>query len=189
MHEFNHNLQAELPSMWRFALKLTLSQDDAADLVQRTCVRALEQKSTYTPNGKLRNWLFRIQHRIWLNELRHRKIRQTQSFSYTDESTLEFANDKSNSVGDIRIDFPEGRVLAQQIVNEVNALPESQRIAMLLVNVYGFTYSETADILETPIGTIMSRLSRARITIGERLQGKKTCLKPTQKSVESGVTV
>jgi len=185
---FNDGLQEELSAMWRFALRLTYSEDDAADLVQRTCVRALEQSANYTDNGKLRSWLFRIEHRIWLNELRYRNIRQHSSFSYMDESRLDLAQDSSQPISDIRFDQPEGSVLAKQIVEFVNELPENQRIVMLLVNVEGFSYSEAADILETPIGTIMSRLSRARMTVGKKLLVKSTGSRTLRSSNDSRVS-
>lgn len=189
VHDFNEELQCELPALWRFALKLTFSQDDAADLVQRTCVKALEQSTNYTFEGKLRSWLFRIQHRIWLNELRHRKVRQHQSFSYMEESHVESLEGAALPVEGIRFDHPEGNVLAHQIIEAVNMLPENQRTVMLLVNVEGFTYAESASILEVPIGTVMSRLSRARMTIGENLLDKKTNLTPTQAANDSGATL
>jgi len=165
--EVADGLQSELDSLWRFALKLTNSDDDAADLVQHTCLRALEQRSHYRPEGKLRSWLFRIQHRIWLNELRSRQVRQTRSFNTSQDADMGSTEESDHVVGDIRVDLPEGHVLFSQIVEAVNALPEAQRLVMLLVNVEGFTYKETSEILETPIGTVMSRMSRARLTIGE----------------------
>jgi len=145
--EVADGLQRELTSLWRFALKLTGTEDDAAELVQRTCLRALEQRSHYRSKGKLRSWLFRIEHRIWLNELRSRQVRQHGSFTGPHDADMNSA--------------------AELDVNAVNALPEGQRLVILLVNVEGFTYREASEILETPIGTVMSRLSRARITIGE----------------------
>ncbi len=186
-HDFNEGLQCELPALWRFALKLTVSQDDAAELVQRTCVKALEQSAGYLHEGNMRSWLYRIQHRIWLNELRHRKVRQHKSFSYMNESHVESVDGTSHAMGGIRFDHPEGSVLAQQIIDAVNMLPESQRTVMLLVNVEGFTYAESANILEVPIGTVMSRLSRARITIGENLLDKKAFIKPGPTLRDSGV--
>ncbi len=165
--EVADGLQHELTPLWRFALKLTGSEDDAADLVQRTCLRALEQRSSYRPEGKLRSWLFRIEHRIWLNELRWRQVRQHRSFNTSQDADMNSTEQSGHIDGGIHIDQPEGQVLFSQIVDAVNALPEAQRLVMLLVNVEGFTYKETSEILDTPIGTVMSRLSRARLTIGE----------------------
>jgi len=165
--EVADGLQHELDSLWRFALKLTQSEDDAADLVQRTCLRALEQRGNYRPEGKLRSWLFRIEHRIWLNELRSRQLRQHGHLPISQDTYLNSTEESDYGVREICIDQPEGHVLFNQIIDAVNALPEAQRLVMLLINVEGFTYREASEILETPIGTVMSRLSRARLTIGE----------------------
>ena len=180
-------LQSELSALWRFALKLTRSEDDAADLVQRTCLRALEQCASYNPEGKLRSWLFRIEHRIWLNELRSRQVRQHCSFASIPDSYLDAGRDNAQFIDNIRIDHPEGKVLFHQIVNAVNNLPEAQRIVMLLVNVEGFTYRETAEILDTPIGTIMSRLCRARITIGDQLLSSGSEARESLATPDTGV--
>lgn len=173
-------LQHHLPALWRFALKLTFSEDDAEDLVQRTCLRALEQRASYDSRGKLRSWLFRIEHRIWLNELRSRQVRQHSSFTDLTDSELDAGKTNAHVIDNIRLDHPEGSVLFQQIVKAVNDLPENQRLVMLLVHVEGFTYRETADILDTPIGTVMSRLSRARLTVGEKIldSGSKLAASP-----------
>lgn len=168
-NDVSDGLKSELPALWRFALKLTASEDDAADLVQRTCVKALEQRHTFTPTGKLRSWLFSIEHRIWLNELRSRQVRRHSSLAALQDSDLDAGGEDAQLIDNIRIDQPEGNTLFLQIVTAVNTLPEAQRLAMLLVNVEGFTYSEAAEILDIPIGTVMSRISRARQTIGSQL--------------------
>ena len=167
--DISDGLKNELSALWRFALKLTASEDDAAELVQRTCLKALEQRASYSANGKLRSWLFRIEHRIWLNELRHRQVRRHSSLAALQDSELDAGGADARLIDNIRVDHPEGSVLFHQIINVVNSLPEAQRIVMLLINVEGFTYAEAAEILDIPIGTIMSRLSRARLTIGSQL--------------------
>lgn len=159
-------MQHELDSLWRFALKLTTSRDDAADLVQRTCLRALEQRDSYRAQGKLRNWLFRIEHRIWLNELRSRQIRNHRSFTpgLVAEDDVLAAEHSIESP-----DNPENNLLLHQVADAVESLPEAQRLVMVLVNVEGFSYREAAEILDTPIGTVMSRLARARIAVGKKM--------------------
>jgi len=152
----------ELPSLWRFALQITHDKHDAEDLVQRTCVRAIEQSDRYTDTGKLKSWLFRIAHNIWRNELRSRTIRE--------RGDLMAANpDGVNETAPGRdIVTPETRLEFDEVVAAVEALPEGQRLVVQLVCVNGFSYSETASILEVAIGTVMSRLARARISIGEQ---------------------
>lgn len=152
----------ELPSLWRFALQLTRDKHDAEDLVQRTCVRAMEQSEQYKDTGKLKSWLFRIAHNIWRNELRSRAIRQRSDLLAVNPEGLddtELGRDTST---------PETRLEFQQVVSAVEALPEGQRLVTQLVCVSGFSYAETASILDVAVGTVMSRLARARVAIGEQ---------------------
>ena len=152
----------ELPSLWRFALQLTRDKHDAEDLVQRTCVRAMERSDQYNDTGKLKSWLFRIAHNIWKNELRSRAIRQRGDLQAVNPEGLEDAElGRDTSTPETRLEF-------QQVVNAVEALPEGQRLVTQLVCVSGFSYAETASILDIAVGTVMSRLARARVAIGEQ---------------------
>jgi len=152
----------ELEPLWRFALQLTRDKHDAEDLVQLTCVRAMEQSDRYNDNGKLKSWLFRIAHNIWRNELRSRAVRQRGDLMAVNPDGLEATELGSDH------STPETRLELQQVVNAVETLPEGQRLVIQLVCVSGFTYAETATILEVAVGTVMSRLARARFTIGEK---------------------
>lgn len=176
MKEFAEILTDELESMWRFALRLTSNEADAEDLVQRTCVKALENAHSYQEQGRLRGWLFRIEHRIWLNILRSRQMRNTSSFStsvnYQTESKWSGEGDADNILNqEAGIDehTPESMLQLHQILLHVESLPDAQRLVVLLVCVEGFSYSETADILAIPIGTVMSRLARARMKLGKAI--------------------
>jgi RNA polymerase sigma-70 factor, ECF subfamily len=149
-----------LPRLWRFALRLTRNAGDAEDLVQRSCVRALERRLQWQPGSAMLSWLFSIMHSIWLNELRSAQRRREASL----DSGEGFAyDDVAASSGD-----PEQGLWYRQVVMAVEQLPEAQRLVMLLVAVEGMSYREASDVLGLPIGTVMSRLSRARSTIGER---------------------
>lgn len=152
----------ELPALWRFALQLTRDKHDAEDLVQRTCVRAMEQSDHYNDSGKLKSWLFRIAHNIWKNELRSRDVRH--------RGDLQAVNPEGLEVNELGRDnsTPETRFELQQVINAVEALPEGQRLVTQLVCVSGFSYAETASILDVAVGTVMSRLARARVAIGEQ---------------------
>ena len=160
------SLEAELESLWRFALRLTANADDAADLVQKTCLKALEQRESYSAQGKFRSWLFRIQHRIWLNELRSRKIRSHLSLDTTSDTIETHAGETAPLAQQTPSDGTETALFLSQVCHAVDRLPEAQRLVMLLVSVEGFSYSEAADVLDLPVGTIMSRLARARVAIG-----------------------
>jgi len=180
--EVVEGLESELDALWRFGVKLTGNQDDAADLVQRTCLRALEQRENYTSQGKLRSWLFSIEHRIWLNELRSRKVRESHALN-TQNGTVTIMPGVSMKHEDTSSsDDPETTVLLEQVYDVVESLPEAQRTIMILVCVEGFAYREVAEILDLPVGTVMSRLARARVSVGQRVLGKQKSYSETKRA-------
>lgn len=130
---------------------LTANSDSAADLAQATCLRALEKAAQYTPGTNLKAWLFTLAQRIWLNELRARAVRQGEGLLPVEEIDIP---DPSASA--------ETNIFLREVLLKVYTLPEAQRAAVLLVYVEGFAYREAAEILDVPIGTIMSRLAAAR---------------------------
>ena len=165
-NDISKPLESELEALWRFALKLTSNNDDASDLVQRTCVRALEQQENYVPVGKFRSWLFRIQHRVWLNELRSKKIRSHYSLDTVTSTVVTAEGLVTPLVQGSPEDALETNYYLTQVSTAVENLPEAQRLVILLVSVEGLSYTEAAEVLDVPIGTVMSRLARARVAIG-----------------------
>jgi RNA polymerase sigma-70 factor (ECF subfamily) len=149
-----------LPRLWAFSLRLCGNQHDAEDLLQRACLRALERPDQLRPDTAPLSWMFSIIHSIWINELRARKIRSQGRVDW-DDALLD-------TVADPTTRTPEQDMMNGQIIEAVERLPEAQRTVMLLVAVVGLSYGEAAEVLGVPIGTIMSRLSRARQTIGAR---------------------
>jgi RNA polymerase sigma-70 factor (ECF subfamily) len=152
-------IATELPRLWRYGLVLSGNRDTAEDLVQATCVRALERSHQFAAGTRLDRWLIAILHSIWLNEVRSRKVRQGQGLVDAD-AVLVFDGLRDT----------ETNILAGQVLREVQELPEVQRETVYLVYVEGMTYREAADALAVPIGTVMSRLAAART----RLAGLKT---------------
>lgn len=144
-------LPEHLARMWRYALVLSGNRDTAEELVQAACVRALERSHQFTPGTRLDRWVFSILHSIWLNEVRSRKVRLGQGLVDAD-AVLVFDGLK----------YTETNISARQVLREVQALPEAQRETVFLVYVEGMTYREAAELLEVPIGTVMSRLAAAR---------------------------
>jgi RNA polymerase sigma factor (sigma-70 family) len=144
-------LGSHLTRLWRYGLVLSGSRDVAEDLVQTTCLRALEHAQQFTPGTRLDRWLMTILHRVWLNELRAARYRRGQGLVDA-ESVLVFDG----------IRAIEANISAGQVLMAVQSLPEAQRETVFLVYVEGFTYREAADALEVPIGTVMSRLAAAR---------------------------
>ncbi|PJF12097.1 RNA polymerase subunit sigma-24 [Raoultella ornithinolytica] len=149
-------LAAHLARLWRYGLILSHNRDIAEELVQSTCVRALERSAQFTPGTRIDRWLFTILHSIWISELRARHVRMGQGFV---ENDPQLATDDREMNEDHR--------QYQQLMRRVSALPEAQRNAVFLVYVEGFTYQEAADTLSVPIGTVMSRLAAARSTLAK----------------------
>jgi RNA polymerase sigma-70 factor, ECF subfamily len=151
-----------LPRLWAFALRLSTDKHDAEDLVQRACVRALERTHQFQADTSALSWMFSIVHSLWITEVRSRRIRSRASMEWND-ALIE-------TIADPHAVDPQVDLLHREILTAVDALPDAQRVVILLVAVEGLTYREAADVLEVPIGTVMSRLSRARLTIGEHFR-------------------
>ena len=152
---------AHLPRLRRFAHGLTGSSDEGDDLLQATCERAIRKIDTWTPGTRLDSWMFRIARNIYLNELRARKTRR------------EYAADVSHRSHEA---LDGEQLLMSQLTytavrDIVTALPEEQRSVLLLIAAEGLTYSEASEVLEVPIGTVTSRLARARALLKRRIDG------------------
>jgi RNA polymerase sigma-70 factor (ECF subfamily) len=153
-----------LPRLWAFGLRISGNRHDAEDLVQRACVRALERAHQLREDTSPLSWVFSIMHSIWINELRARKVRNRNGVEW-DDQLLE-------TVADPDASNPETEVLHRQVLRAIERLPEAQRAVILLVAIEGFSYKEAADVLEVPIGTVMSRLSRARQALATLFDGQ-----------------
>jgi RNA polymerase sigma factor (sigma-70 family) len=151
-------LRELLPRLRRFALHLRRNPISADDLVQACLERALSRWSSHRPDGDLRAWLFTILYRQFAAELRRarRFTRLVELFT------------GAESLGP----SPEEAALARAGLDALARLPVEQRALLLLVSVEGLSYREAAEALEIPIGTIMSRLSRARTTLRQITEGE-----------------
>src|SRR5215468_9615422 len=140
-----------LKRLWRYAFVLSGDRDVAQDLVQATCVRALERSDQFLPETHLIRWAYTILNSIWKNELRARRIRMGEGFV---DPEFELVADASREI--------ETNLFARQVLKEIERLPEGQREAVFLVYGEGLSYREAAEVLDVPQGTIMSRLAAAR---------------------------
>ncbi len=152
---------ALLPRLRRFAYGLTGSIDQGDDLVQATCERAIRNIDTWQDGTRLDSWMYRIARNQFLNELRAKKVRG-QHLEVTEI--------------DRHMHFDGARAVdAQMTLNTVRALaarlPEEQRSVLILVCVEGLSYKEVAALLDLQVGTVTSRLARARITLKTFLEG------------------
>src|SRR5260370_21669885 len=154
--EVRAGLEPCLARLWRFALVLSRASDAAEDLVQATCLRAIERADQFVPGTRLDRWLFTILRSIWLNEIRARRIREGGGFVD--------AEDALSSDGAQRI---ETNILAAEVLRAIGELPEAQRETVLPAYAAGHSYAEDASALGIPVGTVMSRLAAARLALAK----------------------
>jgi len=167
---FQAEALACLDSLYRTALRLTRVPADAEDLVQDTYLKAFRAADRFEPGTNLKAWLFTILHNTALNRFRDRS---RQPLVY-DSDTVDRAADASSNLRDARFaETPETLLLAETLDPElkaaVDALPDAFRQAVWLRDVEEFSYSEIARMLTIPVGTVMSRISRGRRLLFDRL--------------------
>lgn len=155
--ELRHRIVEFLPRLRRFSYALTGDTDKGDDLVQETCARALSRLDQWEPGTRLDSWMFRIAQNIWLDQLRSHKVRG-------DLADIDQAYDIA---GDDGRDIVESRLTLNRVSQGIAQLSKDQQVLIALVCVDGLSYKEAADILEVPIGTVMSRLARARRALYE----------------------
>ena len=153
-------MAAIVPRLRRFAYGLTGSIDAGDDLVQSTCERALSRLHLWQPGTRLDSWMYRIMQNLWIDELRSGRRREIATDS--DELDAMVGGDAEREVG-VRLDLAAVR-------RHIAGLPPDQRAVLLLVSVDGLSYKEAAAVLEVPIGTVMSRLARARLALARALE-------------------
>ncbi len=152
---------ALLPRLRRFARGLAGAPDRADDLVQAACERAITRIAQWTPGTRLDSWMFRIIQTIWLDEKRAERVRGGDGNLDPEAAEAHLITDGAHAM--------EAQLTYAQVRRAMAKLPEEQRAVMMLVCVEGQTYKEAADILSIPIGTVMSRLARARIALTREL--------------------
>lgn len=157
MPEFRRELVELLPRLRRFASVLTRSHDDAEDVVQAAVERALRHADSWQQGSRLDSWLYRIMQNLWRDELRAHRRRAEPLESHAD-----LAGADGRDVTTRHIQSNEARLALEE-------LPEDQRVVIALVVLDGMSYQQTADILEVPVGTVMSRLARARARLAANL--------------------
>jgi RNA polymerase sigma-70 factor, ECF subfamily len=150
--EIRERMVAVLPRLRRFAYALTGSAEQGDDLVQDACLRALSRIDQWQPGTRLDSWMYRIAQNIWLDRVRANKVRG----EVVDVEAAE------GIVGSDGRDVAESELTLQTVAAALARLPAEQRAVIALVCVEGASYKEAAEITGVPIGTVMSRLARAR---------------------------
>jgi len=160
LQAFERELLTLLPRLRRFARALARDSADADDLLQAALERALNARGQWTPGTRLDSWMMRIVRNCWIDETR-RRARRARTFLPEEEGA---------SVGaDTRHEI-EARIELHAVDKAMNALSPDQREAIALVLVEGLAYREAADLLDIPIGTLTSRLTRGRQALVQMLQ-------------------
>ncbi len=159
MNDHDALIAQQIPRLRRYARALTGDRSAADDLVQDTLERALSRFHLWRHGSDLRAWLFTIMHNIFVNQSRSRARHQHEALE---------ANPDAEALQGRDPDWLEVRDLA----NALARVPDEQRAVLLLVGLEQFTYGEAARILDIPIGTVMSRLSRGRERLRVLLGGE-----------------
>lgn len=166
---FEEELLPQIDALYTFAYHLVYNEDDANDLVQETYLKAYRFIDKYEPGTNPKAWLFRILKNAFINQYRKRS-RQPNKVDLEDYITYHDSEEGSYAgYSDLRQDMFEN-MMGDEITMAINKLPEDFKIVILLCDIEGFTYEEISKIVSIPIGTVRSRLHRARNTLKENLQ-------------------
>ncbi|HTT80817.1 MAG TPA: RNA polymerase sigma factor [Stellaceae bacterium] len=156
--EFADRLIAMLPRLRRFARGLAGTATEADDLVQAACERALTRRHQFQEGTRFDSWLFRIVQTIWIDQLRARRVRKEDA---------EVGDEHLGSDAPVR--RIEARLGLAEVRRAIERLSPDQRTVLMLVTVEGLSYREAAAVVGVPVGTVMSRLARARIALQQSL--------------------
>lgn len=154
-----------IDALYRTALRMTRNPSDAEDLVQEAYLRAFRSLHQFKEGTNLRAWIFRIMTNAYINEYRKRSRRPTNTSLDDIEDFYLYGHLIDSGVqpsGDRPEDVVLDRLTADDVISALDELSDEFRQVVLLADVEGFTYREIADILDIPVGTVMSRLYRAR---------------------------
>jgi RNA polymerase sigma-70 factor, ECF subfamily len=168
---FQEDVSPLLDSLYGGALRMTRNPADAEDLVQETMLRAYRSFHRFEPGTNLKAWLFRIMTNAYINTYR-KKQREPQKVSTAEIEDFDLYQELKDH-GTEFSETPESLVLDQlvdtDILEAIEDLPDQFRLAVVLADVEGFSYAEMAEIMDVPMGTVMSRLHRGRKALQKRL--------------------
>ena len=163
---FEEELLPHMDALKTFAYHLTFDDDDAEDLVQETYMKAYRFIDKYNEGTNAKAWLFKILKNAYINQYR-KKVKRPTKVDFEEIISYHDSDDKSKtSYLDLREEIFEN-IMGDEITTEINNLPIDFRTVVLLCDVEGFTYEEISKIIDVPIGTVRSRLFRARNILKE----------------------
>ncbi|MGR3812358.1 sigma-70 family RNA polymerase sigma factor [Jiulongibacter sp. NS-SX5] len=171
---FNSEFMPHIDSMYNFAYRLTNDEDDANDLVQDTYLKAFRFINSFQKGTNAKAWLFRILKNSFINDYR-KKSKEPAKVDYQEVETIYNSADEPqyNGTVDLRTEMVQD-LIGDEVTRALNGLPVDFRTVIILCDIEGFTYEEMAKILDIPIGTVRSRLHRARNLLKEKLRSYAT---------------
>lgn len=165
---FNGEFMPHIHSMYNFGYRLTLDRDDAKDLVQDTYLKAYRFIESFQKGTNAKAWLFRILKNSFINDYR-KKSKEPNKVDYQEVETYYNSEDVDRQITpDLRVESLKD-MIGDEISNALNSLDVDFRTVIILCDLEGFKYEEMAKILDIPIGTVRSRLHRARNLLKEKL--------------------
>jgi len=173
----NSELETELVGLKKFAYKLTRNDHDAEDLLHNTCLRALEKKHLFTEGSSVFKWASRIMYNLFVTDYR-RKVKFESQYDpepYIAKQSLEASQDTKMEL--------------QHVERAMNELSDDHKEILILVTVQGMQYAEVAEALKIPVGTVRSRLSRARIQLMDLMDGNVSFNHVNQNTPETNYTL
>jgi len=167
---FDKEFMPHIDSMYNFAFRLTNDEDDANDLLQDTYMKAFRFINSFQEGTNAKAWLFRILKNSFINDYR-KKSKEPSKVDYQEVETVYNSTEDAEfeSTSDLRIEAVQD-LIGDEVAMALNGLPVDFRTVIILCDIEGFTYEEMAKILDIPIGTVRSRLHRARNLLKEKLR-------------------
>ena len=165
---FNQEFMPQINSMYNFAYRLTLDPDDAKDLLQDTYMKAFRFIDSFQQGTNAKAWLFRILKNSFINDYR-KKSKEPSKVDYQEVESYYNSEDVDRQITpDLRVEALQD-MIGDEISTALNSLDVDFRTVIILCDLEGFKYEEMAKILDIPIGTVRSRLHRARNLLKEKL--------------------
>jgi RNA polymerase sigma factor (sigma-70 family) len=165
---FNEEFLPHISSMYNFGYRLTLDRDDAKDLVQDTYLKAYRFIESFQKGTNAKAWLFRILKNSFINDYR-KKTKEPSKVDYQEVEMYYNSEEVDRQITpDLRVESLKD-MIGDEISNALNSLDVDFRTVIILCDLEGFKYEEMAKILDIPIGTVRSRLHRARNLLKEKL--------------------